>query len=119
MDIRYDPQHRILRVTARGVWPTGADHAAARPQIAALDIPAEAGALIDLRRVDSETAPHFKQIILRSARAMSPVPARRAYLVNEGVLYGVARMIQATSPAGVEIEVFTTEADAIAWLNGI
>jgi hypothetical protein len=117
MDIRYDPVYRILRVTARGAWPNGTSHSAASEQISALDIPDDAGALIDLREVDSDTAPSFPQVMLRSTRAMGRVPRQRAYLVKEGVQFGVARMIQATSPEGVEIEVFTSEAAAVAWLN--
>jgi hypothetical protein len=119
MDISYDPERRILWVTARGVWPDEPGHKAAASQIATLDLPDNAGALIDLRRVDSDTAPRFTQIALRSDRATSRLPRRRAYLVNEGVQFGVARMIQATSPEGVEIEVFTTEDDAIRWLTGM
>ena len=47
---------------------------------------------------------------------MSGVPLRRAYLVNEGVLFGVARMIQSMSPDDVEMEVLTEEERALAWL---
>lgn len=116
MDIEYDSERRILRVTPQGRWPNGAGHAGARAKVASLDVPPDAGALIDLRQVDAATAPRFTQIAFRSERAMSGLPARRAYLVNDGVQFGVARMIQSMASEEVQVEVFTDETRALAWL---
>ncbi len=85
--------------------------------LAGLDVPSEAGALIDLRAVDPDRAPSYECIRKCSSVALvSPPVRRRAYVALPGVLFGVARMIQALAPDSAAIEVFTDEGEALSWL---
>ena len=118
MQILYDSEHRILRITARGPWPTAETHIAAQRELAALQLPPDAGVLIDLRNAERNTEPAYQDIVSRARRGLGSLPARRAYVMRPGVQFGAARQIQALAPPGVTIEVFTDEAQALAWLLG-
>lgn len=106
-----------MRFTATGTIPTVAElEAVCRAEIAAGTLTAATRALIDLRAVTE--MPNLSQIQSRADRATNEKawPLRRAYLVLSGAQYGVARQIQAFSPEVIQIQIFTEEEPAWAWL---
>ena len=106
-----------MRFTATGAIPSVAElEALCRAEIAAGTLTAATRALIDLRAVTQ--MPNLSQVQSRADRSTNERawPLRRAYLVVPGAQYGVARQIQAFSPAVIQMQIFTEEEPAWAWL---
>ena len=115
MDRSRAPQ--LMRFTATGTIPTLAElEALCRAEISAGTLTAATRALIDLRGVTE--MPDLAQVQSRAERSTNKKawPLRRAYLVLPGAQYGVARQIQAFSPEAIQIQIFTEEEPAWAWL---
>ncbi|MCX6069410.1 MAG: hypothetical protein NTU91_00915 [Chloroflexi bacterium] len=77
------------------------------------------GILIDARGASSRFALGEAQVMAESHCRLSKGRVRRtALLTTGGVQYGVGRMVQAHAEyLGLEMEVFTDETRALAWLE--
>jgi hypothetical protein len=109
----------VLRFTATGVCPTVAElDALCHAEITAGALTASTRALIDLRGVTE--MPSLEAIQKRANQAINEHawPLRRAYVVQSGAQYGVVRQMQALSPTGIQIQIFTDEGPALTWLLG-
>jgi hypothetical protein len=115
MEVRYDREVGLARVTVHEVWPAEVDETNLIRTIRQLD--PGVGLLVDLRAVDVSTAAHHEDLLARARRALSEIPRRRAYIVCDAEQDGIARMIQTLTPEGPEIEVFNDEQHAIRWLT--
>lgn len=119
MNIDRSRAPQLLRFTATGTIPTVSElETLCRAEITAGTLTAATRGLIDMRGVTE--MPDLLHIQSRANRSTNDKawPLRRAYLVLPGAQYGVARQIQAFSPAAIKIEVFTDEELAMAWLLG-
>ncbi len=106
-----------MRFTATGKIPALAElEALCRAEISAGTLTAATRALIDLRGVAE--MPNLSQVQSWADRSTDEKawPLRRAYLVLPGAQYGVVRQIQAFSPEAIQIQIFTEEEPAWAWL---
>jgi hypothetical protein len=115
----YDRVTGIGRITLTGPWPAGEGHSRFVQELAAMGAPQDAPTLIDVRGVESGTEPHYADLTYRVRDRSMPTASRRAYLARPGTQYGVARMIKALTPTDVDLEVFTDEAEALAWLTRV
>lgn len=115
MDVSYDAATGIVRIVVTGPRPTEETHRKLAQRLTHMRVPSGAAALVDVRAVQPGTEPHYQDVVGNRER-LGEI-GRRAYLVREGNQYGVARMIQATAPQDVDMQVFTDEAAAIDWLR--
>jgi hypothetical protein len=108
--------HRLI-YTVTDPWPTIAEFASLRQRLMVDGHLTESSrALIDVRGV---TTPGYHEAtsIVKAALKAGAFPLRRGYLVGSAVQFGFARQLQALAPASMEIEIFTSESEALVWLN--
>ena len=109
---------RAIRLTVTGEWPPITELAALREQLIATgQLTRETKALFDIRMVAS-VPPYSKvQEMVGAALKQGGLPLRRAYLVGTAVQHGVVTQMQALAPPQISVEIFTNEAEAVAWLS--
>jgi hypothetical protein len=120
MAIEIDPSAapNVVRITFTGPFPSLAELADVRRRVEA--VPGwtpDIVALIDLRGV--KNVPTFDELrtIMGEAAKDSGWVKRRAYLVQPGLQYGVARQSEVLATPAMGIGVFTDDHDALAWLR--
>lgn len=109
----------VIRLTVTGVSPSAAEvKALYRAEIAAGTMTGSTRGLIDVRGITQ--LPDLSQIQARADRSTNEMawPLRRAYVVLPGAQYGVVRQMQAFLPAAIQVQIFTEEGPALAWLLG-
>ena len=106
-----------LRIVLGETWPTLVEHTRLRQKlINAGQLTASTIALYDVRQ--AATYPHFDELqSIVSAAQPAPWPRVRAYLTRTPVQYGVVRQFQALTAGCVEIQIFTSEAEADSWYS--
>jgi hypothetical protein len=110
---------RVVRITFSGPFPTLAELADVRQRIrAGPGWSPDSCALIDLRQVDNVPTFAELRLIMDDAAKDSAWVKRRAYLVQPGLQYGVARQSEVLAPTVMGIGVFIDESEALAWLGG-
>lgn len=117
-DVQGAPQ--FIRYAVTGEWPTIDEHRALRQALIEQGhLTRETRALFDIRM--SATTPDYGEVrtMISAAMTQGGLPLRRAYLVGTAVQVGLVRQMQSLAPPSIAVEVFTTEAEAIAWLSRI
>ena len=113
IDVKFDEEKRLLRVTLTGAWPTLPDIIAERSRlILAGIIRPGVVELVDARSV-TKGIPNLSQMqaILHS---ISNPPLKRAIVVSSNVQFGAGRLAETLDPRG--LKVFRDEESALAWL---
>jgi hypothetical protein len=113
-----DDAPRAIRLVVSGEWPPIGELAAVRQQLMSSGhLTVQTKALFDIRMVAS--VPPYSQVkeMVEAAMKQGGLPHRRAYLVGAAVHHGIVRQMQALAPPQISIEIFTNEAEAIAWLS--
>jgi hypothetical protein len=113
IDVKFDEEKRLLRVTLTGAWPTLPDIIAERSRlILAGIIRPGVVELVDARSV-TKGIPNLSQMqaILHS---ISNPPLKRAIVVSSNVQFGAGRIAETLDPRG--LKVFRDEESALAWL---
>ena len=113
IDVKFDEERRLLRVTISGAWPTLPEIIAERSRLI-LEGFIRPGVveLVDGRGV-TKGIPNLSQIqaILHS---ISNPPIKRAIIVSSNVQFGAGRLAETLDPRG--LKVFRDEKSALAWL---
>lgn len=113
IDVRFEEERRLVRVTISGAWPTLPEIVAERSRlIVAGIIRPGVVELCDARGV-TRGIPNLSQMqaILHS---ISKPPDKRAIVVHSTVQFTAGRMAELLDPQG--LRVFRDEEPAIAWL---
>lgn len=113
IDVRFEEERRLVRVTISGAWPTLPEIVAERSRlIVAGIIRPGVVELCDARGV-TRGIPNLSQMqaILHS---ISKPPDKRAIVVSSTVQFTAGRMAELLDPRG--LRVFRDEEPAIAWL---
>ena len=113
IDVRFDEERRLIRVTVSGSWPTLPEIIAERSRlILAGVIRPGVVELCDARGV-TRGIPNLSQMqaILHS---ISKPPDKRAIIVSSAVQFTAGRMAEVLDPQG--LRVFREEEPALAWL---
>jgi hypothetical protein len=113
IDVRFDKDHRLIRVTLIGAWPTLPEIIAERSRlILAGVIRPGVVELCDARAV-TRGIPNLSQMqaILHS---IGRPPDKRAILVSSPVQFTAARMAEVLDPKC--LKVFRDETEAVGWL---
>jgi len=113
IDVKFDEEKRLLRITITGAWPTLPDIVAERSRLI-LEGFIRPGVveLIDARGV-TKGIPNLSQIqaILQS---INKPALKRAIVVSSNVQFGAGRLAETLDPKG--LRVFRDEESALAWL---
>ena len=113
IDVKFDEEKRLLRITITGAWPTLPDIIAERSRLI-LEGFIRPGVveLIDARGV-TKGIPNLSQMqaILQS---ISKPALKRAIVVSSNVQFGAGRLAETLDPKG--LKVFRDEESALAWL---
>jgi hypothetical protein len=107
----------FVRITLHGDWPTLDEQRDARLRLINTgQLTETTRALIDFRHLAS-TAPYSDvEQIVRAAMKDGGWPLFRAYLVGSAVQFGLVRQMKSLAPPSVDLEIFTNEDEAQAWL---
>lgn len=117
---RYDPEQDALHLAVEGEWEAkGAGRALVAEVMAAGHWSTQLRVVLDLRRADARTAPHYADLSARIDESIHvPRPRRIAIVSPPGATFGVARMLEELAPNGPEyIATFQDMAAALAWLG--
>jgi hypothetical protein len=115
VELEVDPSRKIIRVIVRGAFTEALAGEASRTMRSAPEFQSGFGTLIDLCgvtnvEVTSETVQGFAERAQKDRN-------RVAILVNQAVLYGLARLYEILSDLTEDrVRVFQDEASAIDWL---
>jgi predicted NBD/HSP70 family sugar kinase len=114
-----DEAPALLSCTLHGAWPTVAEQRELRRQLHERGhLTRQSRVLVDIRTVES--LPKFDDAdaaMLAAGKHVSSLPARVAFLIRPGAVYGIGRMLQSLSPSGLQTELFEDEAAARDWLK--
>jgi hypothetical protein len=113
IDLQFDEDRRLLRVTITGAWPTLPDIIAERSRLILVGIIRPGVVeLVDARGV-SKGIPNLSQM-QAILHAIGKPPFKRAILVSSNVQFGAGRMAELLDPRG--LRVFRDEDSALQWL---
>lgn len=113
LDVRFDEDRLLIRVTITGTWPTVPEIIAERSRmIMAGMIRPGSVELIDARAV-TRGIPNLSQT-QAIIHAIDKPPDKRALVVSSTVQLGAGRLAELLDPKG--LKVFSGEEAAIAWL---
>jgi hypothetical protein len=113
IDLKFDEDRRLLRVTVTGTWPTLPEIVAERSRLILVGIIRPAVVeLVDARRV-TRGIPNLSQT-QAILHAIGKPPFKRAIVVSSNVQFGAGRMAELLDPKG--LRVFRDEESALAWL---
>ena len=113
IDVKFDEDRRLIRVTVTGAWPTLPEIVAERSRlIAAGYIRPGVVELVDTRGV-TKGIPNLSQM-QAIMHAISKPPDKRAIVVGSNLQANAGKLAEVLDPKG--LKVFRDEAAALAWL---
>ena len=113
IDVKFDEDRRLIRVTVAGTWPTLPEIIAERSRLMAAGyIRPGVVELVDTRGV-TRGIPNLSQM-QAIMHAISKPPDKRAIVVGTNLQLSAGRMAELLDPKG--LKVFREEAPALAWL---
>jgi hypothetical protein len=113
LDVTFDEDKRLIRVTVTGAWPTMTEIIAERSRlIVAGYIRADVVELVDVRNV-TKGIPNLSQM-QAILHAIGRPPNRRAVVVGSNLQFGAGRLAELLDPTGIKI--FREEDAALKWL---
>ena len=115
VDTARAPQRLVLTVT--DPWPAIDEFSSLRQSlIKSGHLNELSRALIDMRHANPPNY-HDANAIVAAAIKDGAWPLSRAYLVGSAVQFGFARQLQSLAPRQMEVQIFTSEDEALRWLN--
>ena len=115
LDVTFDEDKRLIRVTVSGTWPTLPEIVTERSRmILAGYIRPGVVELVDTRGV-TRGIPNLSQM-QAILHAIGKPPDRRAIVVGSSLQFGAGRMAELLDPTGIKI--FREEDAALKWLLG-
>jgi hypothetical protein len=113
IELKFDEDRRLLRVTVTGTWPTLPEIVAERSRLILLGIIRPGVVeLVDARSV-TKGIPNLSQV-QAILHAIGKPPFKRAIVVTSNVQFGAGRMAELLDPKS--LKVFRDEESALAWL---
>ena len=113
IEVKFDEDRRLLRVTVTGTWPNLPEIIAERSRLILVGlIRPGVVELIDARGV-TKGIPNLSQM-QAVVHAIARPPDKRAILVSSNVQYEAGRMAELLDPKG--LKVFRDEEAAVKWL---
>jgi hypothetical protein len=108
----------FIRCTVTGAWPGIEAVRDFRERLIADGLlTAATCCLFDIR--DVETVPSYTEVapMIEAAKKAGGLPLRRAYVVGSAEQFGIVRQMKALAPAGIQVEIFFNDAEALLWLH--
>jgi hypothetical protein len=113
LDVKFDEDKRLIRVTVTGAWPTMPEIIAERSRlIMAGYIRPDVVEIVDIRNV-TKGIPNLSQM-QGIIHAIGKPPNRRAVVVGTSLQFSAGRMAELLDPTGIKI--FREEDSALKWL---
>ena len=117
IDVDVSSAPRGIRIRVSDSWPTDQEQSELQSRLLSGGqlLPATR-VLVDIRDV---TPPSYHQAsqVVKTGVAASAWPPLCAFLVGSAVQYGFSRQLEALSPSGGTVDIFTDESAAQAWLD--
>lgn len=118
IDVETSDAPRFVRWTFTGPWPSIAEMRGVREQlINDQQLTHDTRALFDITNI--ETVPSYTEVaaMIEAAMKSGGLPLFRAYIVGSAEQFGIVRQMKSLAPAGIEVEIFFNESDALLWLG--